>query len=124
MSTPLVVAVDFDGTVVKHAYPGIGADIGAAPWLKKLVEAGAKLVLWTMRDGEELDDAVEWFETHGIELWGVQRNPTQDTWTGSPKAYAHVYVDDAALGVPLVRPEGERPYVDWGVAGPQLLAMC
>ena len=41
-------------------------------------------------------------------------NPTQHTWTKSPKAYGHLYIDDAALGIPLVRGlNGEKPYVDW-----------
>jgi hypothetical protein len=44
----------------------------------------------------------------------VGENPTQKEWTSSPKCYAHIYIDDAALGCPLVKGEnGERDYVDW-----------
>ena len=57
----LVIAVDFDGACVKHEYPDVGADIGAAPVLLGLVEAGHRLVLWTMRSGKFLQDAVGWF---------------------------------------------------------------
>ena len=65
-----------------------------------------------MRSGEELGEAVEWCEGHGIELYGVNTNPLQDQWTSSPKAYGQLYIDDAALGVPLLYDE-PRPYVDW-----------
>ena len=119
----LVVAVDFDGTCVTHEFPGVGQEIGAPRVLRRMVEEGAQLILWTMRsDGRDakdenpnpLTDAVRWFESHGIPLFGVQRNPGQDTWTKSPKAYAHLYIDDAALGCPLITgSKGERPYVNW-----------
>lgn len=112
--TRYVIAVDFDGTCVSHDYPRIGHDIGAVPVLRRLVASGASLVLWTMRSGKELDDAVQWFLDNDIFLFGIQRNPEQDKWTTSPKAYASLYIDDAALGCPLVRPaNGARPYVDW-----------
>lgn len=117
----LVVGLDFDGTCCEHRYPDIGADIGAIPWLLRLNELGAKIVLNTMRDGEELEQARVWLENQGVQLYGVNRNPTQDSWTTSPKVYAHVYIDDAALGTPLVRPEGSRPYVDWTVVGPMIV---
>ena len=45
----MIIAVDFDGTCVKHAYPKIGEDIGAIPVLKQLVNDGHQLVLNTMR---------------------------------------------------------------------------
>lgn len=108
------IAVDFDGTCVTHEYPKVGQEIGAAPVLRELTDAGHQLVLFTMRSGDELNDAVEWFKSWGIPLYGKNRNPTQDEWTTSPKAYAHLYIDDAALGVPLSYPSnGDRPYVDW-----------
>ena len=111
----LIVAVDFDGTCVTHAYPGIGRDIGAIPVLRRMVEAGAKLILYTMRSGDELEAAVQWFADAGIRLYAVGINPGQRRWTASNKCYAQLYIDDAALGCPLVMPEfdHERPYVDW-----------
>ena len=110
----LVVAVDFDGTCVTHEYPKVGRHVGAPRVLHRIVKEGGSLILWTMRSGPHLQDAVKWFEEHGIPLFGIQRNPTQDAWTDSPKCYANIYIDDAALGCPL-KPglKGERPYVDW-----------
>lgn len=118
---PVIIAVDFDGTCVTHAYPEVGAEIGAPPVLKKLVANGAKLILWTMRskgrtDGSDpLQDAIDWFKMHEIELHGVNENPGQKSWTQSPKAYAQLYIDDAALGAPLKTDAAlsERPFVDW-----------
>lgn len=111
---PMVIAVDFDGTVVEHAYPDIGDDVpGAAKAMQTLTKAGYKIILWTMRSGGHLDDAVTWFADRGIELFGIQENPEQKQWTDSPKAFAHLYIDDAAFGCPLIRPPGKRPYVDW-----------
>ena len=141
----MTIAIDFDGTCVTHEFPMVGKDIGAVPVLKELVNNGHKLILFTMRSnvsspisedpkihsvsGNYLDDAIEWFNKNGIELYGIQTNPTQKSWTHSPKAYAEIYIDDAALGCPLIQdyighPDGTysgepmpdgRPYVDWGV---------
>lgn len=123
------ICIDFDGTCVTHEFPKIGKDIGALPVLKELVEAGHKLILFTMRsdrkkkkkvDGETiiveenvLSEALQWFEDNEIKLYGVQKNPTQRFWTSSPKAYGNLYIDDANLGCPLIYPEEGRPYVDW-----------
>jgi hypothetical protein len=108
------IAVDFDGTCVTHEYPRVGREIGAVPVLRRIVAEGGQLILWTMRSGDKLEDAVAWFASHQIPLYGIQRNPTQDNWTGSPKAYAKIYIDDAALGCPLKAGNvGERPHVDW-----------
>lgn len=116
---PSIIAVDFDGTCVTHEYPKIGRHIGAVPVLKELVDRGCKLILWTMRSdgcehGEMLSAALHWFSDNDIPLFGIQRNPEQDTWTSSPKAYAKLYIDDAALGAPLCPGlKGERPFIDW-----------
>lgn len=140
MKEPITINIDFDGTCVKHAFPNIGEDIGAVPVLKKLVAAGHKLILFTMRSNDiietedgiktnmYLSDAIDWFKQNGIELYGVQKNPTQHIWTSSPKSYAEMMIDDSALGCPLKQdkrlvpvlhpqlPRHEplgRPYVDW-----------
>lgn len=125
-----VIAVDFDATCVKHKYPEVGEDVpGAADWLKAFHEAGANLILNTMRsddrpDGKTLEAAINWFEDNDIPLFGVNHNPTQDDWTSSPKVYAHLYIDDAAFGCPLVNlNDGSRPYVDWSIVGPSVMQM-
>lgn len=111
----LFIAVDFDGTCVKHKYPEIGENVdGVLRVLKKLTDAGHKIILYTMRSGKELVFAKSWFHFNEIPLYGINTNPTQLVWTNSPKAYAHIYIDDAALGCPLVQGKsGERPWVDW-----------
>lgn len=110
----VVIAVDFDGTCVTHDYPYIGSDIGAVPVLKELVDAGYNLVLNTMRSGRLEKDAVKWFKENNIPLYGVNCNPDQKSWTSSPKVFADLYIDDAALGIPLkTSPTSTRPFVDW-----------
>lgn len=133
------IAIDFDGTCVTHEFPNLGKNIGAQRVLKQLTDKGHKLILWTMRcdnqeevvfengykihSGNFLAQAVKWFEDNDIPLWGIQRNPEQDSWTSSPKAYAQLYIDDAALGCPLIEPEyydmrglprlSDRAFVNW-----------
>ena len=125
------ILIDFDGTVVTHEFPKVGQDIGAVPVLKELVANGHNLILFTMRSdvtepyskspeivtesGNYLTDAVNFFKENGIPLYGIQTNPTQHTWTNSPKAYGQIMIDDSALGCPLVCDSyGEhRPFVDW-----------
>lgn len=113
----LYIGVDFDGTCVTHEYPRVGKDIGAVPVLKKLTDSGHLLILNTMRSGKELDDAVQWFIDNDIPLYGVNENPSQKSWTLSPKVYAHLYIDDAALGCPLKMDNAvsDRPFVNWEI---------
>ena len=111
----MIIAIDFDGTCVKHAYPKIGEDIGAVPVLKEMVKNGHQLVLNTMRSGKLLDEAVQWFENNGVKLSGANSTPGQATWTSSPKVYANVYIDDAALGCPTTMDNNENIYVDWKI---------
>jgi hypothetical protein len=115
MKTKLTIAVDFDGTCVTHEFPAVGQDIGAVPVLKKLAAAGHKIILLTMRSGETLEAAKQWFADNDIPLFGVNWNKTQWRWTKSRKVHADVYIDDQALGAPLKElPSLARPYyIDW-----------
>ena len=110
-----VIAVDFDGTCVEHNYPAIGMDVeGAVEVLRTLNKHGHRIILNTMRSGQRLEAAVRWFRDRKIELWAVNRNPEQECWTSSPKVYADIYIDDSALGCPLIFLEGvRRPVVNW-----------
>jgi hypothetical protein len=132
MAKNLIIAVDFDGTIVEHRYPEVGKPVpGAIRWMKEFRRAGAKLILWTMRSPDRVDgtdplrDAVEYCRKQGVEFFGVNENPEQRDWTSSPKAYAHVYIDGAAFGCPLRESPraGARPYVDWDAVGPAVLRM-
>lgn len=126
------INVDFDGTCVTHSFPQIGKEIGAIPVLKRLVAEGHQLILFTMRsnmitfkeiegdltpdtNGHFLNDAIKWFMQNDIPLYGVQKNPTQTTWTESPKSYAHLMIDDSAIGCPLKFDPSisNRPFADW-----------
>lgn len=126
----MIIAVDFDGTCVTNEFPNIGKEIGATPVLRRLVAAGHKLILYTMRSdkkdvsttdptikgvaGPFLTDAVAWFAERDIPLWGVNENPEQKNWTDSPKVYANYYIDDCAIGVPLKWLPGLKyQVVDW-----------
>jgi hypothetical protein len=113
------LCIDFDGTMVNHEYPKVGAPVpGAIEWCKKFVSEGCDLLLWTMRSGKTLVEAVDFFDEHEIPLYGVNRNPSQILWTTSPKVYASYYIDDAAACCPLIWVEGwERPCVNWDVIG-------
>ena len=129
---PITINIDFDGTCVTHDFPRVGKEIGAVPVLKRLVENGHQLILFTMRSdrkdkketndptiqdvtGEFLTDAVNWFKKHDIPLYGIQTNPTQHNWTTSPKSYAELMIDDSSLGCPLRYDVdmSNRPFVDW-----------
>lgn len=122
------LGIDFDGTLVKHQYPDIGEAVpNALECLKEYQKRGWKLVLNTMRSGQTLDEAVQYLKNNGVELYGINNNPDQKTWTDSPKVYAHYYIDDAAIGCPLLYPSQvfaadpiERPYVDWVAVNRQL----
>ncbi len=128
------IAIDFDGTIAEHHFPNIGKPVpGAFFWMKKLQEAGADLILWTLRSDEHsreredygpvLTQAVEFCRANGIEFAGINKGPEPGGWrTSSPKVAAEVYVDDAAFGCPLVESKemGCRPMVDWNVVGPQI----
>ena len=74
-----LIAVDFDGTVVTHAYPEIGDDAGAVPVLKELTDNGCRLILYTMRHGKLLDDAIRWFRTAGRSRPKSMRTSTSTT---------------------------------------------
>ena len=110
----MVIAVDFDGTCVAHEYPEVGADVpNACAVLQALSDNDVKIILWTMRSGEALADAVRWFAERNIKLWGINKNPEQSQWTESPKVYAQLYIDDAAAGCPFIQNGNARPFVDW-----------
>jgi hypothetical protein len=127
---PLTIAIDFDGTCVTHAFPYIGEQIVKTEVLQCLAHHN-KLILYTVRSdvkepkgddpnivykgGNYLTDAVNWFKTRGIELYGVNENPMQSAWTHSPKVYADLYIDDAACGMPLDFMQHSRPCVDWNI---------
>lgn len=127
MSFRPLIAIDFDGTLVAHEYPSIGREAPGAVAAVLEIQQHAAVLLWTMRDRERLAEAVEWCRRQGIVLTGANCNALQGSWTSSPKMYAHAYVDDAAIGCPLIDPpstrltrDRARPMVDWARVMPML----
>lgn len=107
----MIIAIDFDGTIVTHEYPRIGK---LAPLAKEVINelaaAGHKMFLWTMRDNEKLEEALAFLEDEGIPIKTGNRSPAQ--FSASPKQYAHIYIDDTAVGVPLQR-VGDAYTTNW-----------
>jgi len=121
----MIIAVDFDGTIVVHEYPAIGTELPGAFYCLRIFQSlGARLILYTMRHGDILEAAVKYCRDKGVEFWGINENPEQDKWSKSRKVYADIYIDDAAFGCPLMSGiygfgNSRRP-VDWSVIGPQV----
>lgn len=117
----MTINLDFDGTCVTHDFPEIGKSIGAEKVLRELVQNGHELILFTIRWDSETDGvnhltkAVNWFFENEIPLYGIQKDPAQETWTTSPKSCAQLMIDDSALGCPLKydRKLSLKPFVDW-----------
>lgn len=99
----MTIAVDFDGTIVKHRYPEIGEEIPfATQTLKMLIEERHQLILWSVREGRLLDEAVEWCRQRGVEFYAVNKDfPEEDTQKNphySRKLKADMFIDDRNLG--------------------------
>lgn len=98
----MTVAVDFDGTIVEHKYPEIGKEIPfAIDTLKKLADSGHRIILWTVREGELLDKAVEYCRKRGLEFYAVNSEYPNSEWKRdgiSRKVTADMYIDDRNLG--------------------------
>jgi hypothetical protein len=100
----MVIAVDFDGTIVEHRYPGIGKEIPRAiDTLIALQNLGHSIILWTFRSGEELLEAVDFCKKRGLVFFAVNNNSPEEIYDPkeSRKIYADIYIDDRnILGIP------------------------
>jgi hypothetical protein len=95
------IAVDFDGTIVEHAYPAIGKEmLFAFQTLKELQKRGCSIILWTYRTGKELNEAVEFCRKNGLEFYAVNKNYPEEIMdeTISRKIMADIFIDDRNLG--------------------------
>ena len=93
------IAVDFDGTIVEHAYPAIGKEIPfAVATLKRLQEDRHKLILWSVREGELLEEAVQWCKERGLEFYAVNRDYAEKNNHFSRKLKADLFIDDRNIG--------------------------
>ena len=98
----MIISVDFDGTIVEHKYPEIGQEIPfATTTLKMLIKERHRLILWTVRKGKELEEAVEWCRERGVEFYAVNKNYPEekvDNESGYCKIDAELFIDDRNLG--------------------------
>ena len=103
ISKHMTIAVDFDGTIVEHRYPEIGREIPfATDTLKMLIKDQHRLILWSVREGKLLEDAVEWCRARGVEFYAVNKDvPEEDVKKNvhfSRKLKADVWIDDRNVG--------------------------
>lgn len=105
----MIIAVDFDGTLVEHCYPEIGKEIPfAIDTLKMLQRDRHKLIMWTVREGRLLDEAVEWCRERGVEFYAVNKDYPEESLEDngfSRKLKVDLFIDDRNLG----------GLPDWGV---------
>jgi hydroxymethylpyrimidine pyrophosphatase-like HAD family hydrolase len=98
------IAVDFDGTIVEHAYPAIGKEkLFAFDTLRELQKQNHQLILWTSRVGKQLDEAIDYCRARGIEFYAVNKNYPEEVYNESisRKIVADVYIDDRNIcGLP------------------------
>ena len=99
----MTIAVDFDGTIVEDKYPAIGEEIPfATDTLKMLIKERHKVILWTVREGETLEDAVNWCHERGVDFYAINRDYPEETLDNnqhfSRKIKADVWIDDRNLG--------------------------
>lgn len=100
----MTIAVDFDGTIVEHRYPEIGKELPfATETLRMLIKDRHKLILWTVREGKLLDDAVAWCRERGVEFYAVNKDYPEERGTEnnnnfSRKLKADIFIDDRNIG--------------------------
>jgi hypothetical protein len=97
----MIIAVDFDGTIVEHKYPEIGKEKPfAIQTLRTLQREGNRVILFTSREGELLDDAIAFCHDRGLDFYAVNSNQPPDALfpRQTSKVIADVYIDDRNLG--------------------------
>jgi hydroxymethylpyrimidine pyrophosphatase-like HAD family hydrolase len=128
----LILAIDFDGTIVEDAYPGIGKpQLFVFETLKRLQQEGHRLILWTYRDGKKLQEAVDFCSANGIEFYAVNKSFQEEQYDSkkSPKIHADLFIDDRNIGgfigwgkihqmlideTPLIEPKAKKKgLLDW-----------
>ncbi|MGN1375391.1 MAG: BT0820 family HAD-type phosphatase [Prevotella sp.] len=100
----MIIAVDFDGTIVEHRYPEIGRERPfAIETLKMLIADNHRLILWSVREGQLLEDAVKWCKERGIEFYAVNKDYPEERGLEnnnhfSRKLKVDVFIDDRNIG--------------------------
>ena len=103
MNKPYIIAVDFDNTLEDGAYPSIGnPNIKLIHLLKILRLKGCELILWTCREGKELEEAVKWCKSYNLHFDAINDNTkrAKERWGNNPrKVGADFYIDDKNVGI-------------------------
>ena len=99
----MVIAVDFDGTIVEHRYPEIGPEIPfAIETLKMLIKDRHRIILWSVREGQLLQDAIDWCHERGVDFYAVNKDYPEEKEENnqhfSRKLKADVWIDDRNIG--------------------------
>ena len=100
----MTIAVDFDGTIVEHKYPEIGDEIiFATDTLRQLIKDGHKVILWSVREGKLLQDAVDWCHERGVDFYAVNKDYPEENGAESNKSFsrkikADIFIDDRNIG--------------------------
>ena len=96
------IAIDFDGTIVEHRYPEIGREIPfAVDTLKMLAQEGHRLILWSVREGDLLEEAVAWCRERGVEFYAINKDFPEETKRHdnySRKLKVDLFIDDRNIG--------------------------
>ena len=96
-----IYAIDFDGTLCEDAWPDIGKpNYMMIQILKALREKGDKVILWTCRTADRLEEAIAWCKEQGLEFDAVNENIPEiigQFETESRKVFADVYIDDKVI---------------------------
>lgn len=97
------IAIDFDGTIVTHEYPKIGTEIPfAIETLKMLIRDHHRLILWSVREGHLLQEAVDWCKERGVEFWAVNKDYPEESLENNNhftrKLKADYFIDDRNIG--------------------------
>ena len=105
----MIIAVDFDGTIVENKYPAIGEEMPfATDTLRMLINDRHQLILWTVREGKTLEDAINWCKERGVEFYAVNKDYPEEKKENnknySRKIKADIFIDDRNIGGML----------DWG----------
>ena len=98
-----IIACDFDGTLCENQFPQIGPPkTEIINKLKQEQGLGAKIILWTCRENQMLQEAVAWCGENGLVFDAINDNlPQTKEWMvyNSRKIYADEYWDDKAIQI-------------------------
>lgn len=110
----MVIAVDFDFTICHSVWPGTGEpNWPVINKLKQLQSEGHHLILWTCREGKELEDAIKWCNEVGLVFEAINDNPpwlTEKFGRNCRKIGADYFLDDRALPIDKFLEKGFNIY--------------